>query len=122
MNTKKIIKVLLMTSMLSGCAYHRFPPTWQNVYIKEHRFSNVTLCDVIDAIREDTIPALENAGVNGYSIVLQMTPKEPLLSEQRFSMNISPQPLGTAFILLGEKFGLEVNYENGVVFLKEKVK
>ena len=120
MNMEDVIKFLLAASMLSGCAYHQFPPTWQNVYVKEHRFSNATVCEVIDAIREDTLPALEHAGINGYSVVLQMIPNEPSLMDQRFSFDMSPQPLGHVFILLGERFGLEVNYECGVVILKEK--
>ena len=133
---QEIMKFLFVICLLNGCAYDQFPVAWKNIYVKDHDFHDVTLCDVIDAIREDSLPALEHAGLYGYSVILNMdvsqeeaileeevfSPVPPLLTERRFSLHLLSQPLAEAFKLLGQELGLDVYYENGIVFLKEKPK
>ena len=133
---QKIMNLIFLLCLVSGCAYDHFPATWKNIYVKDHDFHNVTVCDVIDAFREDSLPALEYAGLHGYSVILNMDVSQEirisdegisshdhsLLPESRFSLSISSLPLGEAFKFLGQARGLEVEYKKGIVFLKERHK
>lgn len=135
MRKTKFLGFLLLVSLLNGCAYNQFPDTWKSIYVKDHDFHNVALCDVIGALREDTLPALDKVGLSGYSVILNMDvsqsqpiSEEALLShdmpfhDRTVSLHIHPQPLADAFKLLGEEIGFDVYYEKGIVFLKEKTR
>ena len=126
---------LLLVSLLHGCAYNQFPDTWKSVYVNDHVFHNMALCDVIDALRKDSLPALDKAGLNGYSVILDMdTSHVQSISEndvfffffsfhdRHVSLHIPPLPLADAYKFLGEELGFDVYYENGIIFLKEKKK
>ena len=124
---------LLLVSLLHGCAYNQFPDAWRSVYVKDHDFHNAALCDVIDALRKDSLPALDKAGLNGYSVILDMdTSHVQSISEndvfsddmpfhdRHVSLHIPSLPLADAYKFLGKELGFDVYYENGIIFLKEK--
>lgn len=126
---------LLLVSLLHGCAYNQFPDTWKSVYVNEYDFHDAPLCDVIDALRKDSLPALDKAGLSGYSVILDMdTSHAQSISEsdvfsddmtfhdRHVSLHIPPLPLADAYKFLGEELGFDVYYENGIIFLKEKKK
>ena len=133
MNVSNILEYLLFVSLLNGCVCNQFPATWKSVYVKEHDFQNVALCEVIDILREDSLSALEESGLCGYSIILDkdvsqaksisdvdVLSHDTQLQERYVSLHIQSQPLAEAFKFLGEELGLDVYYKNGVVFLTEK--
>ncbi len=124
---------LLLVPLLNGCAYNQFPDTWKSIYVKDHDFHNVALCDVIDTLRKDSLSALDKAGLSGYSVILDMdTSRAQSISEsdvfsddmpfhdRHVSLHIPPLPLADAYKFLGKELGFDVYYENGIIFLKGK--
>ena len=135
MNARRSFGFLLLVSLLNGCAYNQFPDTWKSVYVNDHVFHNMALCDVIDALRKDSLPALDQAGLSGYSVILDMdVSRAQSISEsdvfsddmpfhdRNVSLHIPPLPLADAYKFLGEELGFDVYYENGIIFLKENKK